>query len=194
MIFGCPCCALVASARSDSWRFCVILHVLAPCISLEWCAGISWLRGAGWRLPPIHNAPRSCRRGCVASKCAAKPESLRFLGVGSSFPVLLVSGSSSLLFRARCSVLRAPHLSLSVLGPGMSPKPLVHEQAVMSPPNTKPQTRIPDTHTPLATPTPLSLPRFGWLTVLKLTRWVRGTNPSTLERARARAHPIGELN
>jgi hypothetical protein len=30
-------------------------------------------------------------RGCVASECAAKPATLRFLGVGSCFPDLLVS-------------------------------------------------------------------------------------------------------
>ena len=35
---GC-CCTVGTAARS--WRFCGILHVLALCISLEWCAGIS---------------------------------------------------------------------------------------------------------------------------------------------------------
>jgi hypothetical protein len=38
----------------------------------------------------------------------------------------------------------------------------------------------------------LALPHSGWPTILKLTCWVRGTNPSTLEGERARAHQIGE--
>ena len=38
----------------------------------------------------------------------------------------------------------------------------------------------------------LALPPSGWLTILQLTCWVRGSNPSTLERERAQAHQIGE--
>jgi len=37
----------------------------------------------------------------------------------------------------------------------------------------------------------LYLTRVDCQTILRLTCWVRGTNPSTLERKRARAHQIG---
>jgi len=36
------------------------------------------------------------------------------------------------------------------------------------------------------------LPRVDFHTILKLTCWVRGTNSSSLDRERARAHQIGE--
>ena len=38
----------------------------------------------------------------------------------------------------------------------------------------------------------LALPHSGWPTILELTCWVRGTNPSILEQKRARSHQIGE--
>ena len=38
----------------------------------------------------------------------------------------------------------------------------------------------------------LTLHHSGWLSLLKLSRWFRGTNPSTLARERARGKHIGE--
>jgi len=38
----------------------------------------------------------------------------------------------------------------------------------------------------------LALPHSGWPTILELTCWVRGTNPSILEQERARSHQIVE--
>ena len=38
----------------------------------------------------------------------------------------------------------------------------------------------------------LALPHSGWPTILKLTFWVCGTNPPSLEQNRARALLVGE--
>ena len=38
----------------------------------------------------------------------------------------------------------------------------------------------------------LALPHSGWPTILKLTFWVCGTNPPSLEQKRTRALPVGQ--
>jgi hypothetical protein len=106
VMFVCPCSALDAAARSDSLRLCALVNELALRVSPHSCAGISCLRGAGWRRPSCQSALRSCMRGCAASRGSVKPDTLRILVVGSCVSELPVCQASAV----QCSVLGASTL------------------------------------------------------------------------------------